>query len=153
MKIGVSACLLGNRVRYDGKEKGSPEIMNLLAGHQVWLLCPEVTGGLPVPRHPSERQGGRVVNRAGEDVTEAYLDGSRVCLSVLKKNGIRAAVLKAKSPACGIHAVYDGSFAGRLKEGMGTFAEMCAAEGIRLFDETETEALRRFLEEEDAEIL
>lgn len=153
MKIGVSACLLGNCVRYDGKEKKNQEVISLLQGQQIFPLCPETAGGLPVPRIPSERRGGRVMNEAGEDVTDAYRAGSLECLSILKENGIRAAVLKAKSPACGVHEVYDGSFSRKLKSGMGTFAEMCAADGIRLFDETETEELRRFLGGEDAEVL
>lgn len=148
MKIGVSACLMGRAVRYDGKEKGNREIQKLLEGHETVLLCPETAGGLPVPRVPSERKNGRVYNAEGNDVTAAYLGGSSRCLSVLHENGIRAVVLKAKSPACGVHEIYDGTFTGTLKKGEGTFAEMCRNEGILLFDENDTEQLKKLLEED-----
>ena len=146
MKIGVSACLLGNKVRYDGRAKGCAEVMKALYDHEVYLLCPEVMGGLPVPRIPSEVQGARVVNAKGTEVTEEYTSGSRVCLSIVKKKKLDAVILKAKSPACGSHEIYDGTFTHTLINGMGVFAKMCKAEGIRIFDETEIEELKKFLE-------
>lgn len=146
MKIGVSACLLGNRVRYDGQAKGNEQVMRLLEDHEVYLLCPEVMGGLSVPRIPSERQKDRVINAAGIDVTEEYTDGSTWCLSVVKKKQIDAVILKAKSPACGKYHIYDGSFTGKLIEGSGVFASMCLEARIPVFDETEIDKIKKYLE-------
>lgn len=148
-KIGVSACLLGNRVRYDGKEKGNPDVIRIVEEAEVYVLCPEVFGGLSVPRIPAERKGGRVIRKDGVDVTSQYMDGSRICLDILVKNGIDAVILKQRSPACGSRMIYDGTFSGKKICGMGVFAELCKGMGIRVFDETESDAIRRFLEEKD----
>ena len=74
MKILVSACLLGEPCRYDGTSKPVPQLEGLgRTGHTLVPVCPEVLGGLPTPRPPAELQpDGRVVNRLGEDVTQAY---------------------------------------------------------------------------------
>lgn len=148
-KIGVSACLLGNRVRYDGKEKGNPEVIRIVEKAEVYVLCPEVFGGLPVPRIPSERKGKKVIRKDGVDVTSQYMDGSRICLDILVKNEIGAVVLKQRSPACGSRMIYDGTFTGTRIAGMGVFAGLCKEMGIRVFDETETDAIARYLEEAD----
>lgn len=148
-KIGVSACLLGNRVRYDGKEKGNPDVIRVVEKAEVYVLCPEVFGGLPVPRIPSERKGKRVIRKDGVDVTAQYMDGSRICLDILVKNDIGAVVLKQRSPACGSRMIYDGSFTGKRIAGMGVFAKLCKGMGIQVFDETETDAITRYLEGED----
>ena len=148
-KIGVSACLLGNRVRYDGKEKGNPDVMRMVEKAEVYVLCPEVFGGLPVPRIPAERKSGRIIRKDGVDVTAQYMDGSRICLDILVKNNIGAVVLKQRSPACGSRMIYDGSFSGKRICGMGVFAELCKGMGICVFDETETDAIERYLEAED----
>lgn len=148
-KIGVSACLLGNRVRYDGKEKGNPDVIRIVERAEVYVLCPEVFGGLPVPRIPAERKDDRVIRKDGVDVTGQYMEGSRVCLDILVKNGIEAVILKQRSPACGSRMIYDGSFTGKRIAGMGVFAKLCKGMGIRVFDETETDAIERYLEAED----
>ena len=69
----VSACLAGIPCRMDGKAKPIPTIQKLVAEGKAVPVCPEVLGGLPTPRIPSERRGARVINQAGEDVTDAFL--------------------------------------------------------------------------------
>ena len=63
MKIAVSACLLGRNCKYNGGNNRSQAVVDFLKGHVVIPVCPEVTGGLPVPRVPVELQNGRAVNK------------------------------------------------------------------------------------------
>ena len=137
MKLLVSACLLGCACRYDGKSKPVPELEKLRAvGHTLVPVCPEVLGGLPTPRSPAELQpGGRVVNRAGEDVTAAYLEGACRTLELARTEGCTLAVLKANSPSCGSRQIYDGSFSGKLVPGQGVTARLLGESGIRVADE------------------
>ena len=143
MNILVSRCLLGEPCRYDGRSVPVPELEKLRqAGHVLIPVCPEVLGGLPTPRPPAERQpDGRVVNRAGEDVTAAYLEGAGRTLALAREAGCTLAVLKAKSPSCGCHEIYDGSFTGRLVPGQGVAARLLEESGVRVVDETELDSL------------
>ena len=143
MNILVSRCLLGEPCRYDGRSVPVPELEKLRqAGHVLIPVCPEVLGGLPTPRPPAERQpDGRVVNRAGEDVTAAYLEGAGRTLALALEAGCTLAVLKAKSPSCGCHEIYDGSFTGRLVPGQGVAARLLEESGVRVVDETELDSL------------
>lgn len=144
MRIAVSACLLGEPCRYDGEAKPSEEVIAFASEHEVLPICPEVEGGLPTPRAPSELQaaaaGGcegrmRVVNREGSDVTEAFERGAEASLRAMREFGCEMAVLKAKSPSCGTGLVYDGSFTGRLVPGWGVAAALIRDAGIPVTDE------------------
>ena len=139
MNILVSRCLLGEPCRYDGASRPVAELRRLeQAGHVLVPVCPEVLGGLPTPRTPSERQpDGTVLNRAGEDVTAAYQSGAEQAAAIALANGCQAALLKAKSPSCGSGVIYDGSFTGRLIPGWGVAAERLRALGIPVLDETQ----------------
>lgn len=139
MRILVSRCLLGEPCRYDGKSRPAPGLEKLeQAGHILIPVCPEVLGGLPTPRSPAELQpGGRVVNRAGEDVTEAYQAGARLTLDLARREGCGLALLKAKSPSCGSRQVYDGTFSGALIPGQGAAARLLAEAGIPVINETQ----------------
>lgn len=135
MKILVSACLLGTPCRYDGKSQGCARLQELLEAHEVIAFCPEVRGGLPTPRVPAERQGDRVVNKAGIDVTEAYQKGAQACLETFITEACEIAILKDKSPSCGVERCYDGSFQRRLIPGSGVTAELLKEKGIPCYDE------------------
>ena len=139
MKILVSACLLGVGCRYDGKSVPSAAVLALMRKHTLIPVCPEILGGLPTPRVPAERQGAKVVNRAGEDVTAAYRRGAEETLRLARLYGAQVAVLKTKSPSCGKRLIYDGGFCGRLVPGTGVTAELLAAAGIAVYTEEETE--------------
>jgi uncharacterized protein YbbK (DUF523 family) len=119
-----------------------PEIQRLVAeGHAV-AICPEVAGGLPIPRLPAEIQGGdgqdvlegraKVVRQDGVDITEAFIKGAHQALSLARKVGAKKAILKARSPSCGVTFIHDGSFTGALREGMGVTAALLKREGIEL---------------------
>ena len=108
-------------------------------------VCPEVLGGLPTPRVPSERVGERVVMRDGKDVTENFLRGAREAYRICTEHGCRAAILKEKSPSCGKGKIYDGSFSGTLTEGDGVAAEYLAERGILVIGESELDELSKIL--------
>lgn len=151
-KILVSACLVGNRCRYDGGGfEGYPELQKLVEAGSAVPVCPEELGGLPTPRPPAEIQGGdghevlesraRIVDCQGQDVTEAFVAGAREALRRARDCGATAAVLKARSPSCGGRMIYDGSFSGGLRPGMGVTAAMLEREGLALYDEESVSAL------------
>lgn len=140
MKILISACLLGACCRYDGASKAHPLAALLAERHTLVPVCPEQLGGLPTPRPPAERRGGRVVTQSG-DVTEQYLRGAEETLKLCKLLGCEAAVLKERSPSCGRGQVYDGTFSGTLTAGDGVTAELLAAHGIPVYGESQIEKL------------
>ncbi len=98
-------------------------------------VCPEVLGGLGVPRPPAEISGGIVRNSEGRDVTVAYLDGAIRALHVGLQAGCSAAVLKARSPSCGAGTIYDGTFTHTCVPGDGVFAALLRKHGFRLLTE------------------
>ncbi len=143
LNIVVSACLLGNNCRYDAKTKTNEAVLALrkIKGVRLIPVCPEVQGGLPTPRPPSEivqnAEGQRhVVNREDIDVTAAFQRGSEHALETAQKAGAQLAILKAKSPSCASGVLYDGTFSGTLVEGWGTAAELFAQHKITVIDET-----------------
>ena len=140
MKILISACLLGACCRYDGASKAHPLAALLAERHTLVPVCPEQLGGLPTPRPPAERRGGRVVTQSG-DVTEQYLRGAEETLKLCKLLGCEAAVLKERSPSCGRGQVYDGTFSGTLTAGDGVTAELLADHGIPVYGESQIEKL------------
>jgi len=132
MKIMVSACLLGRRCKYNGGDNFNAALAEYLQGHEVVPVCPEVAGGLPVPRRRSEIVSGAVMNDAGESVDAAFRRGAAECLQIAKDEGIDLAILQPRSPSCGVKQVYDGSFSGRLVDGSGVFAVLLKENGFRV---------------------
>ena len=134
-KILISACLLGQPCRYDGRSVPCLDATLLSDKFELIPFCPEVEGGLPTPRVPSERRGELVINKEGLDVTEYFNKGASLALKLCLDRGIRIAVLKENSPSCGSGFIYDGSFEGRLKEGRGVTAELLLNNGVDVFSE------------------
>ena len=135
----ISACLLGVRCRYDGASKPLPAdiIARLKAKYTLIPVCPEQLGGLSTPREPAERVGDRVLTQAGADVTAQYTRGALETLHIAGLFGAGQALLKARSPACGRDAVYDGTFSGTLTQGDGVAAELLKKHGITVRTEEE----------------
>ena len=134
----ISMCLAGIPCRYDGEEKLVPEIKALLERNEAIAVCPEVLGGLPTPRIPSEIQpDGRVLNRQGGDVTEQFVRGAEQAMTICRTHGCTGAILKARSPSCGKGCIYDGSFTGTLVPGNGVFAKKLLDAGILVMTEEE----------------
>ena len=136
--ILLSACLAGVPCRMDGRSKPVEELQMLYRRGEAILVCPEVLGGLPTPRIPSERlQDGRVVNAAGEDVTAYFRRGAELALEISRENSCDYAVLKARSPSCGKDCIYDGSFTHTLVPGSGVCAELLMRNGMTVLTEEE----------------
>jgi len=145
----ISACLLGQRVRYDARDAAVHD--DVLARWEregrIVAICPEVAGGLPVPRPPCEIQGGGgidvlegrafVRDPAGNDATAAFRAGAERALELAQRHGIRVAVLKERSPSCGHAEIYDGTFGGRRIAGEGVTAALLRRNGILVFGESE----------------
>ena len=134
-KLLVSACLLGEPCRYDGRSCPDPAVTALAGRYVLIPVCPERRGGLPTPRPPAERVGERVLDAAGRDVTESFLRGARETLALARREGVVRAILKSRSPSCGIGEIYDGTFSGTLTEGAGVTAALLTAQGIEVMDE------------------
>lgn len=126
-KILISACLLGEHCRYDGKDCKNPLIEELNRYFDLVPFCPEREGGLPTPRLPGEIKAGRVYAKDGTNVTKEYNLGAEKALRLCKLLNIHIAILKDKSPACGVYQIYDGSFSGKLKKGMGVTASLLSS--------------------------
>lgn len=139
--ILVSACLLGVCCRYDGESKPNQNVIKLREKFTLIPICPEVDGGLPTPRTPSEGVGDRVLMRDGKDVTDNFRLGAQLALERARTFSCTAAVLKARSPSCGSNSIYDGSFSGTLTEGDGVAAKLLKENGIDVYTEDEIDRL------------
>lgn len=137
----ISACLLGIPCRYDGISVKAVDVSALREKYNLIPVCPEIYGGLPTPRTPSERQGDKTVMKDGRDVTENYLLGAKAAYDLCLELGCKKALLKEKSPSCGKGKIYDGSFTGTLTEGNGVTAEYLMARGIEVYGENEIDKL------------
>lgn len=153
-RILVSACLLGQPVRYDGGAKplGHPALARWSAEGRVVPFCPECAAGLPTPRAAAEiapgddaeavlAGHGRVYDRAGENRTDAFRAAARLALDAARAHGCGFALLTDRSPSCGSRSVHAGRFDGALRPGMGVTAALLAAHGVRVFAESEIDAL------------
>lgn len=139
--ILVSACLLGVCCRYDGASKPNENVTKLRDRFVLIPICPEVDGGLPTPRTPSEGVGDKVLMSDGTDVTNNFRLGAEMALERAKTFGCAAAVLKARSPSCGSNKIYDGTFSGTLTEGDGVCAALLKKNGIDVYTGDEIDNL------------
>ncbi len=157
IRILVSACLLGEHVRYDGGHAAcnSRLLARWRSEGRLVSFCPEVAGGLPVPRRAAEIAGGdgsavmtgiaRVLDASGRSLTEHFLSGARKGLETAIQNGLRVAILKDGSPSCGSTFVYDGTFSGVRRPGQGVTVALLSEAGIRVFGESEIEAAAAYV--------
>jgi len=137
----VSACLLGVRCNHVGQANTSPAVVALGSTHRLIPVCPEVAGGLATPRPAAERTSdGRVVTGDGADVTDSYERGARQAVALALAAGVTRAVLKARSPSCGCHEIYDGTFTRTSVAGAGVTAEALRAAGVEVCSEEDVAA-------------
>jgi len=145
MKL-CSACLLGIKCTWDGKDRYKNKKVIDLAKKEVLVpVCPEQLGGLPTPRVPQEIQNGtgddvlngkcKVLNKEGEDVTEYFIRGAYEVLKIAKLLGIKEFIAKQKSPSCGCGKTYDGTFTGTLIKGNGVTTALLKKHGIKVISE------------------
>ena len=135
----VSACLVGINCRFDGGNKANPKVLKIASGCNAAVACPELLAGFSVPRERMELRGGRVFTESGKDVTGQARRGAEELLRAAKKLGVKEAILKARSPACGKGKVYDGSFSGKLVDGDGVAAKLLMENGINVLTEDDIE--------------
>ncbi len=156
-KILVSACLLGKRVRYDGRALAvSKEILQRwIDDGRVVSVCPEVDSGMSIPRAAAEIVGGngvdvlantaRVVDNTGVDVTDYFMRGAGIALALCQRENISVALLTESSPSCGSSSIYDGSFTRNTISGSGVTAALLEQRGIRVFSQDEIASADLFL--------
>jgi uncharacterized protein YbbK (DUF523 family) len=153
-KILISACLLGHAVRYDGKGKPlhHPAIDRWREEGRLITICPELAGGMSVPRPPAEIENAmtgadvlaglaRVVEVTGGDVTADFIAGAHQALEFAQSHGCTHALLIDGSPSCGSGFIYDGAFAGRRHAGNGVTAALLEGAGIRVFSDRRIDEL------------
>jgi uncharacterized protein YbbK (DUF523 family) len=137
----VSACLLGVECNYKGSASPRSAVAALADHFALTPICPEQAGGLGTPRPPAELgPDGRVRTAAGDDVTDAFARGAEVAVDLAHRRDPVAAVLKARSPSCGCHEVYDGTFSGTLVPGEGLTARALREVGVEVVDEDDVAA-------------
>lgn len=146
-RVLVSACLLGNKVRYDGRALSSTaNILEQWISHgRVVSVCPEVDGGMSIPRAPAEilegngfgvwKSTSKVFDVTGVDVTKHFIKGAQIALELCQKYNIKVAVLSEDSPSCGSSTIYDGSFTGKKIGGLGVTSALLRLNGIEVFSQ------------------
>ena len=138
-KIIVSACLLGENCKYSGGNNFDPKVAAFVRGREVIPVCPEVLAGLGIPRIPIEIQNGVVTRRDGVVVDAAIRKAVAQILEQIKDADIECAILKARSPTCGVHQIYDGTFTGKLVGGAGVLAQALKDAGYTVIDNEDLE--------------
>jgi uncharacterized protein YbbK (DUF523 family) len=148
----VSACLLGVPCNHEGQASTSEAVLALRRDRRLIPVCPETAGGLPTPRPAAEiDRSGQVRTAAGVDVTDAYERGADQAVRLAAATGAGAAVLKARSPSCGCHEVYDGTFGRRRVPGEGVTARALRAAGLTVWSEEDVESGRADLQDDERE--
>ena len=148
IKVLISACLLGDNVKYSGGNNLTPELVTLLEKYNVKIVkvCPECFAGLPIPRVPSEIRGDKVYGKDGRDITKEFLVGAEKTYQVAKNKEIDFAILKERSPSCGNSYIDDGSFSGKVIQGQGLTVRKLNEENIVIFSEENLEEIEKYLQ-------
>lgn len=133
--IAVSSCLAGINCTYAGKNNCHQQIKKLVESGQAIVVCPEVLGGLSIPRTPCEIIGDQVIDQNGINRTKEYTLGAKKALDICLQNHVDIVLLKAKSPSCGKDYIYDGTFSHHLIQGDGIFAKLLQENGIIVYNE------------------
>lgn len=135
--ILISACLLGKKVRYDGKDCFCKKVDDLAKKEEVLAVCPEMEAGLDIPRGPFELCRGKVIDKQGKDYTAEFIRGAELCMEKARKSHVTKAILKQNSPSCGCGSIYDGTFSGKKIKGDGVLAAMLKSKSIVCVSEEE----------------
>lgn len=135
MTIVVSACLLGQNCKYNGGNNYNQAVTDYVKDHQIIAVCPEVEGGLGIPRKPCEICNGIVTDCDGKSWDEQYRKGASICLEKTLAAQATLAILKSRSPSCGVGEIYDGTFSKTIVSGSGIFAQMLLDNGVEVITE------------------
>lgn len=147
MKYLISACLIGQAVRYDAKHCRVDPLHALVEQQRAVVICSELAGGLSTPRAAAEIVGGdglavlrglaKVIDQQGVDVSRAFIEGAYQTLKLAQKYQVSHVILKANSPSCGSQYIYDGSFSGNKIPGQGVTAALLNRYGFQVMTEQE----------------
>ncbi len=139
MKYVISQCLLGENCKYNGGNNRREDLLAYLQEQGIPYVgvCPEVLGGLPIPRLCAEICDGRVLNSANQDVSEAFALGAQRAMEIACVFGADTAILQSRSPSCGVHKRYSGHFDRTLIDGNGIFAQLLVDHGFHVYDASE----------------
>lgn len=132
--ILVSACLLGEKCKYNGGHNYNQALVDYVADKEVIAICPEVLAGLPTPREPVELVNEDVLDKKGNCYTDLFESGVRRCMDKIAGKPIDLAILQSRSPSCGVNQIYDGSFSGKKIADSGLFARQLKASGYQVLD-------------------
>jgi len=149
-RVLVAGCRVGSQCRYDGVVERDEKLMKKMEDEEWFALpvCPEMLGGLSVPREPATIVGGdgddvwegnaHVVDARGRDITNAFKRGARECLTIARSMVATHAYLRERSPACGVNVICDEE--GIEREGVGVLTALLEEEGIEvlIYDEEES---------------
>ena len=133
-KILVSACLLGENCKYNGRNNFAPAVVEYVKGREVLTICPEMMAGMGCPRTPIEIVNGVLMDRNGNNVDEAMRKAVDQAMKLVRQENIQCAILQSRSPTCGVNQVYDGTFSGKLITGSGIFAQVLKDAGYQVMD-------------------
>lgn len=134
MKIMVSACLAGENCKYNGNNNRNEKVLALMAENETITICPEVMGGLPTPRVPSEVKEGVVTSKEGKNVDREFRRGAELSLALAQREKPDLIILQSRSPSCGVKQRYDGTFTGTLTDRPGVTAELLMENGFKVVD-------------------
>ena len=134
-KLLISSCLIGNNTKYNGKNNYIKEIEQLKLKYELIPICPEVLGGLSIPRDPSEINNDKVISINNKDVTKEFNIGANKALNIALLNNIKYALLKDGSPSCGNTYIYDGTFKNNKIDGMGITTKLLKSHNIKIYNE------------------
>ena len=141
----VSACLLGVNCRYDGKNNFNKRLFEYFKEAELFPVCPEVMGGLSIPRNPCEivetDDCFKVNDINGEDKTDEFLEGAQKTLKIAELLNIKKAIFMERSPSCGVHQIYDGNFNNKLISGQGITTTLLEKNGIKVYSNSELKKL------------
>ncbi|MGI6684745.1 MAG: DUF523 domain-containing protein [Bacillota bacterium] len=143
--ILISACLLGVNCKYSGGNNKNSDLVALLKDKKILPICPEELGGLPTPRFPAEIIKGngldvlngraKVCLKDGSDVTQRFLEGAEITKKIVQSNPVNLAIMKERSPSCGVKRIYDGTFTGSIISGTGVTTALLKKMGIKVISE------------------
>lgn len=149
-KILISQCFLGDNVRYNSivLTLAHPLIELWQQQKRFITICPEVSGGLSVPREPAEIQqsSNEVITQTSINVSAQFSLGAQKALALCQQHNIRFALLKESSPSCGSTLIYDGSFTNNKVLGQGVTSQLLTQHNIKVFSENKLEALEKLLD-------
>ena len=134
MKIMVSACLMGENCKYNGGNNKNDKVLQFIKGHEVIPVCPEVLGGLPIPRVPAEIVNGIVTRKDGISVDKEFRLGAEIAFNKALEEKPDLIILQSRSPSCGVKQIYDGRFSGKKITGHGLFAQKLIDDGFNVRD-------------------